>query len=213
MPLFHALDTLLARKNQRFVCNDNGWPKPGKYQHIAHITHETSPALDTNELALLNEKTGNLPQLAMLYARYGSVRLYCDSVFNEPWGCYASAFYLAHPSEWEELSLCFNAWLDGLDSEEEEELLPAWLEHHVVIGEIPSSGNYFLLALQGEEAGSVFEFEHDGFEFIKQGDSLDDFITHWCTVSDALLRDIASHTRYFDGTTDTQWLVTRYEHD
>ncbi len=207
------LDALLARKNQRFICHDTGWPEPTEQGHTALITHEAGPALNEEALAALREQIPEVPALAGLYARHGSIRLFCDTVFHAPWGGRSSAFYIAHPDEWAMLQEEFNAWLDGLSPEEEEELLPAWLQDHVVIGEIPNSGNYFLLALKGEDAGSVFEFEHDGFEFLRQGRSVEEFIAHLCTVNDALLRDIRGHTRYFDGKTDTQWLAERYEYD
>ena len=53
----------------------------------------------------------------------------------------------------------------------------------------------------------------DGFEFIRQADSIAGFMTTICTVNDALLRSISGHTYYHDGKTDTQWYAQGYEHD
>ena len=92
-------------------------------------------------------------------------------------------------------------------------MLPSWIEDYVVIGEIPNSGNYFLVPLKAPETGCVYEFEHDGFEFIKQADNVAEFIAKLCTVTDVLISEIRGHTRYFDGKTNTQWLADRYEFD
>jgi hypothetical protein len=213
MTHFAELDNLLKRKNQRFICIDTGWPKPGPDRHIAQITHETTPPLSKEEIAKLKSQLPEVPKLVDLYSSYGSIRLYCDSVFYAPWDRYSSAFYIAHPDEWPDLKDYFSGWLDDLSEEEEQEFLPDWIEDYVVIGEIPNSGNYFLVPLQGMEAGCVYEFEHDGFEFIKQADTLTDFIVKLCTVTDSLISEIRGHTRYFDGKTDTQWLAERYEFD
>ena len=42
----------------------------------------------------------------------------------------------------------------------------------VVIGEVPQSGNYYLYVTKGDNQGKVFQFEHDGFEFIEMGNDL-----------------------------------------
>lgn len=213
MANFAELESLLQRKNQRFICKDHGWPKPGPERHIAKIIHETTTPLGDEEIASLKSQLPEVPELIALYSRYGSIRLYQDTVFYAPWGRYSSAFYIAHPDEWPELKDYFSGWLDDLSEEEAEEFLPDWIEDYVVIGEIPNSGNYFLVPLTGSETGSVYEFEHDGFEFIKQGNSISEFIAKLCTVTDELLEQIMGHTCYFDGKTNTQWLVERYEYD
>lgn len=213
MSNFADLDKLLQRKNQRFICTDTGWPKPGPERHVAQITHETTPPLSKEEIDKLRVQVPEVPELVDLYSSYGSIRLYCDTVFYAPWGRYSSAFYLAHPDEWPNLKECFGDWLSGLSIDEEDELLPSWIEDYVVIGEIPNSGNYFLVPLQGSDSGGVYEFEHDGFEFIKKASTVTEFIAKLCTVTDALISEIRGHTRYFDGKTDTQWLADRYEFD
>lgn len=57
-------------------------------------------------------------------------------------------------------------------------LLPEWLGDAVVLGEIPSSGNCFLYVYKGEQQGKVFEFEHDGFEFIEAGKDIATFLDY-----------------------------------
>lgn len=210
---FAKLDELLSRKNQRFICKDLGWPEPGPERHIARIRHETTPPISKEEIEELGLQIPEVPQIVEFYKKYGSVRLYCDTVLYEPLEGYSSAFYIAHPNEWGRLKEYFGDWLIGLSEEEEAELLPSWINEYIVIGEVPNSGNYFIVPLKGTDAGCVYEFEHDGFEFIKRGSSLNEFTACICTVTDELIKEIRGHTRYFDGKTDMQWLAERYEFD
>lgn len=201
------LESLLERKNQRFVCRNSGGSERGSLEYIAPITHEVEPPLDEEALQALQTDLGDLPEAIAFYQRFGGLRLYCDTVG------YASAFYLAPPESWNELDDHFSGWLDILDEDEQAELIPDWLSEYAVIGEVPDSGNYFLLALAGDERGKIFEFEHDGFEFIERGENLAAFIAAICKVDDALIQEIRTHTRYSDGKTSTQWLAEEYHYE
>lgn len=200
------LETLLGRKNQRFVCY-TGWPEPRPERHIAYIEHQVQPPAPNAVLSVLLKRLRAVPEMADFYRRYGSVRLYCDTEGPD------SAFYIANPDEWASLKGRFRDWTDMLDPDEAEEVLPQWLDNYVVFGEIPRSANYYLVPMSGEKTGYVFEFEHDGFEFIPRGRSFDEFLHYVSNVNDALLQDILCHTRYSDGETETQWLVEKYQYD
>ncbi len=205
--MYEAFEALLRRKNQRFVCTDTGWPEPGPDRHVALLRHEVDPALDDQSLAELRKQLGDLPELIEFYRRYGSARLYCDTIGH------ASAFFIASPESWPELREGFEGWLEGLDEEEKEELLPNWIADYVVVGEVPNSGNYFLLPLEGPDRGKVFEFEHDGFEFIESAANFAAFVESISTVDAALLNEILGHTRYSDGKSSVQWLCKEYQYD
>jgi hypothetical protein len=203
---FSQLDSFLARKNQRFICIDNGWPKPDPERHIAMLAHNYTDPLSAEELALLKEQIPAIPQLAAFYSRYGSLSLYCDTIGDD------FAFYIAEPEEWAKLKTYFEGWLEHLD-DDDRDFLPEWLDDYIVFGEVPHSGNYYLMPLSGTEAGKVFLFDHDGFEFTEEGHDLAAFIGKITTVNDALINEILSHTRYRDGKTDTQWLANSYAFD
>ena len=66
---------------------------------------------------------------------------------------------------------------------------------------------------KGDNKGKVFQFEHDGFEFVEMGKDLYSFIDKIATVTEELVDDILGHTRYSDGKTDVQWLAQMYEFD
>ena len=200
-----SLDALLARKNQRFVCTDTGWPEPGPERFTANSVHHTDPPLGKAELERLGRLFGEIPQLQEFYSRYGSVRLYADTIgFN-------SAFYIATPDEWHRLQGEFQSWLDICD--DDEEVMPDDLDDYIVIGDMPATGNSYLMPTSGPHTGKVFLFDHDGFEFSVQGQDLSAFLEHNTTVDEALLDDIGGHTRYSDGETETQWLPESYHYD
>jgi len=207
--MYQALEELLARKDQRFVCIDTGWPDPGPDRYVASIEHVAEPGLGDAALARLADQLGDVPEVIEFYRRWGGLRLYCDTVIIESVG-HASAFLIAHPDLWPELKARFSVWLQDLNDDEREDLLPEWLSDYVVFGEVPNSGNSFLLSLSGATHGHVFEFEHDGFEFIKRGASFATFTESLGTVNDNLLTEIRSHTRYSDGKTDEQWMCVEY---
>ena len=201
-----SLETLLARQNQRFVCVGTGWPDSGSERFTANIVHYAEPPLGNAQLEQLRRLFPDIPQLAEFYSHYGSVRLFVDPIGGD------SAFFVASPDEWHGLKKYFESWTDFLDGEEEERL-PDWLDDCLAIGEIPTSGNYYLMPTKGAHAGKVFLFDHDGFEFSEEGADLGAFIERISTVNDALVAEIPGHTRYSDGETDTQWLAKEYLYD
>ena len=202
---FKALNQLVTSKNQRFLCIPAG--DSADTEFLAHITHEVTEALSNEDIEQLKQEIGVQEQLFKLLSTYGSVRLYCDTLSDD------SAFYIAHPSEWQSLESDFRLWINDLDDQDKEELLPEWLDGAIVFGEIPSSGNYFIYLIKGEHQGKVFEFEHDGFEFLEAGKNIIDFLEYICSPTEKLIQNIQSHTRYSDGKTDTQWLAQSYKYD
>ncbi len=201
------LVALLNRENQRFECVSPGSFETGSDRFTACVKHIVEPpALGAGSVALMR-RIRAIPQLVELYETYGSVRLYCDTIGDD------SAFYLAPIEQWPYLKEGFSLWLEGLTDSEKEELLPEWITSYVVFGEIPQSGNYFLMPMAGEKIGQVFEFGHDGFEFIKRGRDVDEFLGYISTVNDALIEDILTYTRYSDGISDIQWLASKYLFD
>lgn len=202
-----SLESLLKRKNQRFACIDSGWPEPGPEKFTAHVQHIVELPLSSEELKALKEQVGAVPQLIAVYERYSSVRLYCDTIGDD------SAFYLAHPGEWPDLKNEFKMWCDGLTDNEKEELLPDWLEDCIVVGEIPQSGNCFLIPMSGNDLGKVIGFGHDGFEFVERGSDVSAFLEYISTVDNELIEDILTYTRYSDGKSSIQWLANEYQYE
>jgi len=109
-----------------------------------------------------------------------------------------AAVYIARRDQWDELEQEFRAWLDGLSSEEIAEFVPEWTQQCVVVGEVPSSGNYFMVPLAGSEAGCIYEFEHDGFEFIRHASDIESFVFGLLDPDSAKLTEMASHMSFVE---------------
>jgi hypothetical protein len=78
---------------------------------------------------------------------------------------------------------------------------------YLVVGEIPRSGNYLLVSSTGTRAGLVFEFEHDGYEFIELGASLPEFVAKMLDLDARQLTNIASHLRFTLPNEKRQWWI------
>ena len=148
----------------------------------------------------------DVPGLKDFYGTFENLTLYVDEQSGD------AAFFVASPLLWPELDSDFRPWLDGLDDEEVAECLPPWINDCIVIGEIPRSGNYLLVPCSGAEAGKVFEFEHDGFEFVELGSSLPDFVMGTLDLDARRLTAMASHLRFI--TSDArQWWIKELRDD
>ena len=143
----------------------------------------------------------NVPGLAAFYSTFNTLRLYFDEESGE------SAFFIGSPNQWDEFRDQFESWLDGIDDDEMDECVPTWVKDCLVVGEVPRSGNYLLVATSGTEAGSVFEFEHDGFEFIELADSLPNFVQKMLNPKSRDLTGMASHMRFIVGDWSCQWWI------
>ena len=128
--------------------------------------------------------------LEEFYATFGALTLYHDQDSDE------AAFYIAAPDLWHELDGYFKVWHEDMDETEREEYLPEWIDDYIVIGELPNTGNFLLMPLSGDSKGKVFEFEHDGFEFIEHADTLPAFVESRLDLDNAELLAMASHRRF-----------------
>lgn len=119
-----------------------------------------------------------------------------------------AAFYIASPRDWARLDKEFRIWISDLSAEEERDLLPHWIHHSTAIGEIPRSGNYLITPLTGQKSGHIFEFEHDGFEFVELASGLEQFVRVALRPDQSALRAMASHMRFVEeGDYSTQWWI------
>jgi hypothetical protein len=143
----------------------------------------------------------DLPGLKEFYGTFAHLTLYVDEQSQD------AAFFIASPSQWGELEGEFTPWLDGLSDDEAAECLPGWIDDCIVVGEIPRSGNYLLVPASGPDAGKVFEFEHDGFEFLELGDSLPDFVVRTLDLDTRRLTAMASHLRFILAEESRSWWI------
>ena len=187
------LETAIRRHHGDFHCehvHDDSQEKT-----IAFVHHVTPPS-----------GAGEVPAVGRLrdfYETVGSAVFYLDEKSGD------AARHLAPPVEWEDLRAGFLDWLEDLDEDEYADLVPDWVDTCVVVGEVPHSGNYILVPTEGPDAGCVFEFDHDGFEFTLQGDDMVDYVEQVLAPDAALLTDFASHMRFVEGERGAQWWIVR----
>ena len=143
-----------------------------------------------------------IPTLQDFYETFDNLVLYQDTMSED------AAFYIASPDKWNSLENDFRPWLDCVGVDEEEELLPNWINDCIVIGEIPKSGNYLLMPRTGEKSGFVFKFEHDGFEFVELAPNLEAFVLKALKPNESFLTEMASHMRFVENEDySTQWWI------
>lgn len=186
-----ALEKAIRTHAGEFTCERIN----GKQRRTVTFAHAVTPPGDDLD---------DVPEVGRLrefYGTFGSVLFYLDEKSGE------AAKYLAPVSEWETLSEAFSGWTEDLDEDEREEIVPEWVESCLVVGETPHSGNYILVATEGEEAGRVFEFDHDGFEFVESGKDIVDYSERLLKPDGAKLTDMASHMRFAEGDRTVQWWI------
>lgn len=140
----------------------------------------------------------NVGDLQDFYKSFGSLIMYVDEA------SFDAALMVAAPSEWPRLESEFSDWTDMVD-DEEEDVFPGWFGSHRVIGEIPGTGNYVLAVTDGDEAGSIYVFDHDGFEFSKLGQNLESAILAMLQPDESIFIEMASHMRFISGDSMQQW--------
>lgn len=194
MRLAELEQAVLAHKGS-FLCkrvNDD------KETRIIHFCHEVQPPVGGAEVP-------SLPGFQDFYDTFGSITFYLDRESGD------AAAYVADPSEWAALHTDFSSWVDDLDEDERMELLPDWIEDILVIGEEPHTGNYLLTPATGREAGVVFLFDHDGFEFTEQAATLVEYVEKLLDPGDHELTMMASHMRFAGGDRSVQWSICELE--
>ena len=186
------LHRAIAEHTGTFLCERINKPQETKTVNFQH--HIQPPAA-------LDAPLPDVGQLPAFYATMGGVLLYHEANTGD------AARYIAPPAEWPTLQEAFEGWTEHLSDEEREEILPDWIPHCLVIGETPHSGNYILMATDGECAGQVFEFDHDGFEFTQVANDVVDYVQRLLRLDSPTLANIASHMRFIDRNTGVQWWI------
>jgi hypothetical protein len=189
--MLESLHSAVDAHAGQFTCVEIDKEKNTKNVHFRHVGSPPD----------INLAVPNVPGLRDFYATYGHLTLYLDEQSGD------AAYFIASPSQWSELDGEFRPWLEGLDEEEAAEYLPTWIVDCIVVGEIPQSGNYLLVPSSGPDAGKVFEFEHDGFEFLELASSLPDFVMRSLDLSTRELTAMASHLRFITTGENRQWWI------
>jgi len=185
------LEELVNKHTGEFFCTQIHNENTTKFVPFKHIYDPPIAFSDILDIGRLNE----------FYETFGNLLMYFDETSGD------AALYIASPNQWESLHSYFSDWLEGLEEDERKELLPEWIDDCFVIGEIPHSGNYILMPKNGEKIGYVYEFEHDGFEFIELAENIEEYIKKMLNLDSSSLTNIASHMRFIEDSPEIQWWI------
>ena len=199
---FKNLDALLKNDSGAFICLKLDEPKTKK---TVSIRHQADPGLSHEQIVQLDSQLGHVYGLVDFFKSYSNLELFQEPISGD------TAYYVASPESWKALKGDFEPWIQGIEPDEAN-LLPSWIENCCVVGERPGTGNYFLLATEGECSGNVFEFEHDGFYFDQISEDFLTFIDYLVSINEDKLSVIASCLRFVDTSlSDDQWYISEYK--
>jgi hypothetical protein len=209
--MFETLANLLTHPSPQLVCETHTFIRKSPELVVA-VRHVALPALSSAELSELERTVGDLPHVLEFYRTYGGLTLF-QSAREEPGvGC-AAAYWIAPPSDWRRIRSEVDDWFEMLDDDERPEILPEWVSNFVAIGQVPNSATFYLLPLEGADRGKVFEFSHDGFQFLELGVDFEDFVSWLARTDEEHLQRIGGDNRYYDGKSSKQWMPRRYISD
>lgn len=206
------LSEYINQPNQRFLCH----PADGSStaQWVAHVTSTLGAPASAADMALLHEQLGeNAPQAFIdFYTHYNGAELYADTVEHNAIGIHAVGIRVFAIAMWERMGDYFQDWIDGevFDAGELNARVPPWAHEAVMFGEVPNSGNYFLLALGGAQHGGIYYFDQDGLSFSLYAASLPEFFQRITSDPVQALNDLGGYARYGDDATGTQWMPQAY---
>jgi len=186
------LDTTVRGHKGEFLCErilDE--KKKTKLVHFIHVVGHP------------DEQAGvpNVGRLRDFYETFGSILFYYDEKSQD------AGKYIAHPSQWAGLHSAFSNWMEDLSEDERQDFVPGWIDTCLVIGETPHSGNYILVPTEGSEAGHVFEFDHDGFEFTEKARDVVEYLEKLLNPDSKTLDEIASHMCFIEDDPMVQWYI------
>lgn len=195
--MFSELAKKLHAHTGTFLCEEIHTPAHTKQVRFAHLVTPPQPAAEVP----------NVGDLRAFYAHFGRIVFYHDSLSGD------SGRVLAPVTAWPELRDSLWDWFYPLDDEARAEILPPWIDGACVIGETPQSGNYLLVPTEGPEAGRVFEFDHDGYAFVQQADSLEAYVESLLKPDSATLTALATHMRFVGPDDTCQWWIRELRDD
>jgi hypothetical protein len=198
---YDQLQRLIQHTSPAFVCRPAGRGRESE-RFTARLSHELRPPAPAADLAHLRQLIpAGAEQLATFYALHDGFVLYRDTLSP------TAGIELFRIADMEEQTSSLRQWLDGLEDEYDTN----HLKTAIAIGEPPHSGNYFAMPTRGPQIGKVFFFDHDDWREEPIAESFDEFLSLLSSSpADLLSKTLGCTTRYFDGSSNTQWIPTEY---
>lgn len=200
MSAYAKLQELLSHPAPGFVCEGAGSARSKKF--LAKITHQVAaPASAKSSSKLKQMIPVGSDQLLKFYASHDGLILYKDTIGD------AEGVQLFAIEEMEEGTNELREWLDMFDDADDRNKLKS----AIAIGQVPHSGNYFAMPVEGERVGKVFYVDHDDWREEPFSESFDEFVIRIADSPAKLLsEDLGCYARYSDGETEVQWIPQAY---
>lgn len=158
------------------------------------------PACDSEIQDIKDRLKEHSLEFIEFYRRYGGISFHSECANGASTLC-------VHPVQnWDRLFSEMAEWFEMVDEDELEESGIDWIENCIVFGEVPNSGNYFLMPLTGSENGKVIYQDHDGFEPEVYANSFNDFLVKFLSQPIEQVERLGCYTRYSDGKNQKQWM-------
>jgi hypothetical protein len=191
-----------AQANSSFVCTNGGRSDKTKRTFVACVSHVLNPPASASDLAQLRSMLGvHAAQAEEVYRAHDGFILYKDSLSD------AAGIEALPISQWEEAGEDMRQWFEHLDDESD----PDHIRSGVALATAPQSGNYFVMPVEGPNAGKVFYANHDGWYESHFATDFNEFITRVMNNPAHLLsEELGCYARYSDGKTPIQWIPESY---
>ncbi|MBT9581816.1 SMI1/KNR4 family protein [bacterium] len=85
-----------------------------------------------------------------------------------------------------------------------------WLDHFVAFGEVPHSGNYFVMPTHGTSAGNVIYCDHEGPTFLDWAPDFHTFLRLFLDSPCEQIYQLGSFLRFDEHGSDRQWIPERF---
>jgi len=197
---FHTLNELLAHTSPGFVCEGAGVSRTEQF--LAKITHLVPDAASTSDLSKLKQMIAvGSEELLEFYGEHNGLILYKDTIGN------AEGVELFAVENMADGTAELRSWLDmGGGAADYNNLKTA-----IAIGQVPHSGNYFAMPVEGPGVGKVYYVDHDDWREDPYAKSFNEFVIRITSSPAKLLsEDLGCYARYSDGTTNIQWIPIEY---
>jgi len=172
-----------------------------KGEFVANTTSILSAGSDEEQLHMLNEALGvEASNFIEFFKKYNGAVFFQDNLSD------TSALKIHPISEWNTITEEAKEWYEMLDEEELEEAGIDWLESCVAFAEVPHSGNYFVVALDGVSKGKIIYSDHDGLESEVYANSIVEFLSRFLSNPVEEMEHLGCFTRYDDGESELQWI-------
>lgn len=165
---------------------------------IARVVHRLNRRATATELWELRALLGEYAAEAeLIYAAHNGFVLYKDCLSD------AAGIEALPVRRWAEAAKDLNESLSSFVAGHD----PDHILGGVPFAQVPHSGNYFVIPIEGSSAGKVFYADHDGWYESAFAVGFDDFV-HRVTTNPAapMSNELGCYTRYSDGATNAQWI-------